>query len=95
MPLVAVLSSKWSGQSERMMEKINRQKYREEQRWEGEGENKPGRERSEEIDLQPSISFIWLPGAKPSQVFVKRANKYCCFAYPSLSWLLSLAAARS
>lgn len=66
-PLAAVFASKWSGHSERMMRRISRQKYGDKQRWEGEGENRRGRKRNEKMDVQRSMSFMWDPGAKPSQ----------------------------
>lgn len=67
-PPVAGFSSKWRRQSERTMKKISRQRYRDKQRWGGEGGNKQGRGRNGKTDFQHSMLFIWVPGAKASQV---------------------------
>lgn len=67
-PPVAGFSRKWRGQSERTMKKISRQKYRDQQRWGEEGENKKRRERNGKTDLQLPMLFIWGPGAKASRV---------------------------
>lgn len=66
-PLAAVFASEWSGHSERMAKRVSRQKYRDKQRWEGEGEKRRGRKRDKKMDVQRLMSFVWGPGAKLSQ----------------------------